>query len=169
MRDYPGNPQSRRRNWSVAHQARTKYVAPLRSQLPLVGRFWSVTLYDSEGFQVATQMQSLQPSVDSMRTGRRRLLRWFCTLSGTTARARDVIADSAKISSPEFVLECSRSVAGPRLLTCRIVTINRCDDLRFNVLSRLFRHCPKVLLTYELLRNTMGAHLNERNPKHEKI
>ena len=31
------------------------------------------------------------------------------------------------------------------------------------------RYRPKVLLTYELLRNTMGAHLSERNPKHEKI
>jgi len=30
-------------------------------------------------------------------------------------------------------------------------------------------YCPKVLLTYELLRNTIGAHLNERNPNHEKI
>ena len=28
---------------------------------------------------------------------------------------------------------------------------------------------PKVLLTYELLKNTMSAHSNERNPKHEKI
>ena len=30
-------------------------------------------------------------------------------------------------------------------------------------------HTPKVLLTGEFLRNTMGAHLSERNPKHEKI
>jgi hypothetical protein len=30
-------------------------------------------------------------------------------------------------------------------------------------------YCPKVLLTNEFLRNTMGAHLNERSPTHEKI
>src|SRR5947199_10845515 len=28
---------------------------------------------------------------------------------------------------------------------------------------------PKVLLTYQLLRNTMGAHLSKTSPNHEKI
>ena len=48
--------QSRRRDWPVAYRREQVLLHFDKSQLPPASGFWSVTLYDSEGFQVANSI-----------------------------------------------------------------------------------------------------------------